>query len=655
MSLVEGVRRVINAGALASGNYGPGANYGMSNEGTLVYVRGAEAQSLQHTLVWVDRSGTETVVQTAPQAYDHPRVSPDGTRVAVFEGSGERDIWLWDLTRTTLTRVTFDPGGDLYPVWSPDGRRLLFSSARENNTRNLFWRAADGTGEVERLTESPNRQHATAISPDGRLLIFAENSPETGEDVRQLRKIPVVGGAPVPLTDVPVTAVSQVPSGIHWDPDDTIIYTQVGAVMRVSADGGEPEPLLEEGARRAELLPDETAVLLSTLDGQVAVQSLESDAPTILFPGQQARYLSTGHLVYVQDGALFAVPFDTGSLDVTGGPVPLVEGMQGTPPQYAVSESGTLVYVASGLTQGGTSQTLALVDRNGVVEPLAVPPNNYQQPRLSPDGTRLAVGVARADGSDIWVYDLSGDTALRRLTLDGGSRFPIWTPDGTRVTFASDRDGPESIYWRAADGSGVAERLTTAEDGRTHRPEAWSPDGRTLALRELEGPQGSGLWTLSLDDGDGPQLFYDVAENQLGAVFSPDGSWLTYGGGGQGRGQIHLQPFPATGEIRQVTLEGGAAMPVWSADGSELFYRRAGALVSVSVAMNGGVTFGVERPLPIKGLSMLAGTRNFDVTAGQRFLMVFPAEQADTGEAVRPQIVIVQNWFEELRERVPVP
>ncbi len=163
------------------------ADYGAFDQGTLVYVRGAEAQGVQRTLVWVDRSGTETVIQAAPQEYDHPRVSPDGMQVALHLNSGENDIWLWDLNRTTLTRVTFNPRDDLYPVWMPDGRRLLFTSRREpSNTRNLFWRAADGTGEVERLTESPNRQHATAVSPDGRLLIFHENFPETGDDVMQL-------------------------------------------------------------------------------------------------------------------------------------------------------------------------------------------------------------------------------------------------------------------------------------------------------------------------------------------------------------------------------------------------------------------------------------------------------------------------------------
>ena len=339
---------------------------------------------------------------------------------------------------------------------------------------------------------------------------------------------------------------------------------------------------------------------------------------------------------------------------VTGGPVPLVEGVRGTPPQYAVSESGSLAYVAAGIVAGGggvPTRTLALVDRSGVAEPLNLPPNGYVHPRLSPDGTRLAVAVAREGGFDIWVYDLSGETALRRLTLEGTNTHPIWTPDGARVTFASDRDGPVSIYWRAADGSGVAERLTTPEDGVQRRPESWSPDGRTLALRvNGGGSQGIGVWTWSLDDGDEPRLFHDEPNNQFGSVFSPDGNWLAYLSGAQGTDHIYVQPVPATGEIRQVTLEAGATWPVWSADGTELFYRRGGVqgtqytLVGVSVAVDGGFTFGVERPLPIEEWSRTTGLRNFDVMPdGQRFLMTFDADQTDAGEPVRPTINIVEN------------
>ena len=152
----------------------------VAGDGTLAYVSGTAVAGASSTLVWVDRQGRETPIPAPPRAYFHPRLSPDGTRVAVYALDQEQDLWLWDLARTTLTRVTFDPGPDIYPVWTPEGRRLLFSSERAGS-RNLFWQAADGTGAVERLTESPNTQHATAMPPDGRRLIFTELAPTTGE------------------------------------------------------------------------------------------------------------------------------------------------------------------------------------------------------------------------------------------------------------------------------------------------------------------------------------------------------------------------------------------------------------------------------------------------------------------------------------------
>ena len=156
----------------------------VARDGTLAYVSGS-VPGTQRTLVWVDRQGRETPTSAPPRGYVYPRLSPDGTRVAVFAQDQAQDIWNWDLGRTTLTRATFDPAQDTYPVWTPDGRRLIFTSDRAGG-RNLFGQAADGTGAVERLSESPNGQSATALSPDGRRLIFTETAPKTGEDVMQL-------------------------------------------------------------------------------------------------------------------------------------------------------------------------------------------------------------------------------------------------------------------------------------------------------------------------------------------------------------------------------------------------------------------------------------------------------------------------------------
>ena len=172
----------------------------VAGDGTLAYVSRGMAGTTSRTLVWVDRQGRETPIPAPPRAYTYPRLSPDGTRVAVGSGDQETDLWVWDLSRTTLTRATSDPTLDLFPVWTPDGRRVLFSSERAG-ARNLFRQAADGTGAVERLSESPNQQNATALSPDGRLLIFTETTSKTGEDVMQMT---VDGTHPVtPLVQSP--------------------------------------------------------------------------------------------------------------------------------------------------------------------------------------------------------------------------------------------------------------------------------------------------------------------------------------------------------------------------------------------------------------------------------------------------------------------
>ena len=157
----------------------------VAGDGTLAYVSGRGGAAVNRMLVWVDRQGRETPIPAPSRAYSQPRLSPDGTRVAVAAQDQELDIWVWDLGRTTLTRVTFDPDFDSYPVWTRDSLRVIFSSQREG-ARNLFWQAADGTGTVERLTDSPNQQNAVSVSPDGRRLIFTETAPKTGEDVMQL-------------------------------------------------------------------------------------------------------------------------------------------------------------------------------------------------------------------------------------------------------------------------------------------------------------------------------------------------------------------------------------------------------------------------------------------------------------------------------------
>ena len=216
--------------------------------------------------------------------------------------------------------------------------------------------------------------------------------------------------------------------------------------------------------------------------GQLAVLDLDTgDITRLGLAGVSPRYVSTGHLVYAtEDGSVRAVPFDATSLEVTGNPVPLIEGVQVKDTgaaNFSVSDTGSLAYVAGRAVS--SDLTLALVDRNGVADPLNVPPAPYLSPRLSPDGAKLVVQTAEEDGGVLWLYDLEGDTQIQQLTFEGDNQRPIWTRDSQRITFSSDRDGTMSLYWMPADGSGAAERLTTARRW-CGRGRAW---GRLPILR----------------------------------------------------------------------------------------------------------------------------------------------------------------------------
>ena len=442
--------------------------------------------------------------------------------------------------------------------------------------------------------------------------------------------------------------------------------------MRVSANGGTPETLVEvSGALpvRPQILPDGNSVLFSLWtafdQSQVVVQSLDTDEQKVLFEGVSAKYVSTGHIVYAEANALFAVPFDLATLEVVGGRVPIVEGIRLTATggfHYDVSGSGSLVFLPdSGAS--GTERILALVDRNGEIERLNAAPKQYLSPRLSPDGTKLVVQSAEATGSTLWTYDLTEDRAIQQLTFEGDSHRPRWTPDGQRITFSSDRNGTMSLYSMPADGSGVAERLTTAQEGTSHWMGSWSPDGQTMVFNiQRELTTDWDIWTLSHDDGETESLYDMPGTIYLGAELSPDGRWLAYGAGPNSDAvDIYVEPFQPTGARRRIS-PAGENWPFWSPEGSELLYRPSSLLISgitlrsVDIVTAPNFGFSNERTLPIEGFTVVTFHRDYDMTPdGERFVMVFPAEQAESGEPIRPQINIVTNWFEELKQRVPVP
>ena len=451
--------------------------------------------------------------------------------------------------------------------------------------------------------------------------------------------------------------------GASWGPDDTILFAERGVrtgLLRVSAAGGESEPLtmLEQGEiahRWPHILPGGQSVLFTVVKGQgsgnmdIAALDLDSGARTLLVSGGSNPHSGpTGHLIYSVDGTLWAVGFDPDRLAVTGNPVPVLEGVvtQGTgAAQFSLSNDGTLVYVG-GAAVGMTASELGWVDREGQMTPLVRGTGEYQSPRLSPDGRQIAVTIA-ADSIDIWLYDIERNSPTR-LTEEGTNYYPVWTPDGTSVTFASDRSGSFNLYGKAADGSGDAETLL--EKSTVLLPGSWSPDGTMLAFYESTNTDaGRDIWTLRRDGEASAVIATEF--NERAPRLSPDGQWLAYVSDQSGEDGVYVQPFPDGGRVIPIST-GGGTEPVWSRDGRELYFRDGDRLMVVEVEAGTAFTAGrpevlFDGPYNVDPLGL--GLPNYDAAPDGRFLMV----RGGTGSAA--QITVVLNWFEELKALVPVP
>ena len=470
--------------------------------------------------------------------------------------------------------------------------RLLIRSMSE-----LGVKPAQGIGEDQIVTEP-------VFSPDSRSIVVFSGADQ------MLKRIPVAGGAAVPLCP------ADRPLGISWGPDGIVFGQGSKGIMRVSPNGGTPEVLVRvkdgEVAHGPQMLPGGQHVLFTLATGtapdrwdkaHIVVQSLKSgERTTLIEGGSDARYVPTGHIVYALSGRVFAVAFDLERLEVKGDAVPIVDGVSRAATNatgashFSFSSTGSLVYIPGPVS--ASSRQLALIDRKGVIEPLKLQPGPYQMPRVSPDGTRIAFGTDDGKEAIVWTYDLSGTSAMQRLTSGGNNRFPIWTSDSKRVAFQSDRDGDLAIFWQPADGTGAAERLTKPAPGESHTPESWSPRSDTLLFGVKKGTDVS-LWTFSVQ-GRNVAPFGGVHSSnspETAAAFSPDGRWVAYTSNERGRPGIYVQPFPATGAAHELFARPSddPHHPVWSPDGKELFYiPRPSAFESVSVTMQ--PTFRVGNP-----------------------------------------------------------
>ena len=376
--------------------------------------------------------------------------------------------------------------------------------------------------------------------------------------------------------------------------------------------------------------------------------------------GFYPRYLPSGHMVYVHEGTLFAVPFDLKRLEVTGQPAPILEGVVTTPnngaAQFSFSETGNLVYVAG---RGGFQNvSIYWMDREGKFTPLRETPGNYTNPAFSPDGKRLALEINDGKRRDIWVYEWERD-ALTRLTFAGeGNSYPVWTPDGQRIVYSSrEKGGVFNLWWIRADGAGDAQRLTA---GKNYQSAAsWRPDGKVLAFHELNPDTNWDIMTLPIEGNEKsgwkpgePKPFLNSAFNETEPAFSPDGRWLAYRSSESGSYEVYVRPFPGPGGKWQIST-GGGYLPKWSRNGRELFYRTTDNKIMVVTYTVTGDSFHGDKPQlwsPGQFTDSGVGTSAFDLHPDGKRFAVLKAPGTEQTAAVN-KVSFIFNFFDELRRK----
>jgi serine/threonine-protein kinase len=563
-----------------------------------------------------------------------------GLAVYAFVAARPADTAAGSVTRT---RVLL-PEPSLFVSVSPDGTKAVYNTLGATGIA-LALRAMDEF-DAKVIPGSEDGGFAI-ISPDGQWLAYNALS------ATKIRKIPIAGGTPTTLCDGTLS------NGATWGADGTIVFSSGKGLMRVSQEGGTPEALTtvdastgEASHTRPQFLPDGKHLLftITSTDAaagpQFAVLNLTDGSHRIIARGgHNGKYVLSGHLTYLRDGTLFAVPFDLASLSVTGGEVPVVERVATTGPpgmaDYAVSDGGLLVYFAAGNDGQGT--TLAWADRTGKTEALPGEARHlWGTGRLSPDGRRLANGIDGPAGSqDLWVLDVARGTPTR-LTFEGMADYPVWFPDSERMIFAGVRGGKHALYEIPADGSGQPREVLATSAAPV--PSSISADGATLFYMDSEQRR---IMTVALL-GDGPREprpFHEASRPETQAAISPDGRWVAYASLEAGSLEIYVQSSSGSGPKVRISTDGGSA-PRWSRDGRELFYWSqppSMALTAVQIPAGDQV-----RPGPPTALfPQLAGT-TWDVTPDRdRFLI----ELTSVDEGSR--LAIVTNWFDELRRRAP--
>jgi eukaryotic-like serine/threonine-protein kinase len=468
----------------------------------------------------------------------------------------------------------------------------------------------------------------------------------------KIKKTPSNGGPAITLSD------GSFNNGATWGDDDTIAYSSATGLMRVPASGGTAEPLTtldkdkgEVRHLRPQFLPGRPQLLFTvaygSTDPQFAVLDLKKGGyHPVARGGDNGRYAESGHLLSMRSGTLFALPFDLDHLTPTGPEAPVIESISDTGPgtgtaDYAVSQAGLLVYVES-RSKGGT--TLTWRDRRGVEIPLAGQLSRaWGTGSLSPDGRRVANAIKVEKGADLWVVDMARGTPTR-LTFGGTNDNPIWTPDGRALVYSGNKDGNPGLYKVPADGGGQPQLILAATEPV---PTSFAPDGKTLVFHEPVPGGRTRITVFPLDARSGtptPHPLREGSASDADARVSPDGKWVAFVSTESGRPEVYVLPFAGSGAKVQISAD-GANRPRWSATGRELFFWSSdGGNATLFSSAIQPAPFAAS--VPQKLFSAFAGSTWGVAPDGQHFLV----ESVQSGST----LVIVTNWFDELRRRAPV-
>ena len=565
-----------------------------------------------------------------------------------------------ELTIATTPATALSVNGvDRDVAITPDGSRVVYVG---NNGTELFVRSLEA---LEPVSLYKGGLRGPFVSPDGQFVGFFDNT-------NTLKKVPITGGP-----SVTVATLDGPSRGAVWLPDDTIVFATFASgtgLQQVAAGGGPVTVLTRPDRRRGEFdhvwpeaMPDGRTALFTILPitggvdaAQITAFDLQTHTQTMVMRGgSHARYVASGHLVYAAGGMLRAVAFDPDTRTTRGTPLPVIPevlttgGATGGGVDAVVADDGTLVYVR-GVSSVGAQRALTWVDRQGRETVMAAPARVYQYPRLSPDGGHVAVWANDLD-NDLWLWDVAR-LALTRFTftpLPIVDLYPVWTPDGRRVLFSSDRDGARNLYLQAADGTGAAERLTASPN--LQDATAVTPEGARLIFTETTPQTGPDVLQVTLTGTHTITPLVQSPATERNGTVSPDGRWLAYEANDSGQLEIYVRPYPDVTSGRWQVSSGGGTQPLWSRDGRELFYvSPANALMRVGVERSSSWVVTTPTMLLKDGsLITLSGNpgRSYDVSPdGQRFLVLKPGNALN---APPPQLVVVEHFDALLNRLVP--